>query len=415
MAADPAVPARDLLLDTQAAAARLAERTGGEPIDRCERLRVKYRAGESLRVLYGVTVRGRRVPVSVRTFRGGRSAKAYRSALETAVPTRPLPPVTHDEELDVVFWAFPNDRRIRDLSLLRDPVALGGLLGQPRAHARLVAYVPETTATARCLDDRGRTLAYAKVYAGEGAERARRLREALPDSVPAGSCELRLPRLVGGSTERRTLMFEPLDGPGPLDPRAGPPARSLRRVGAALAALHGLPVPAAAPRFERLDPGRLQTAAAVIALLRPDLAGTAERLAAGLDSERAGAAPTDRAACLHGDPHLRNARLHGESVALVDLDDVCHGPRAADLARVLATLAHLAATGELTVREELTLGRELLNGYAEEASVPETRSLDWHVAATLLVRHAAKSLSRFRPRAMARIEVLLARAEELIA
>jgi Ser/Thr protein kinase RdoA (MazF antagonist) len=415
MAADPAVPARDLLLDPQAAGARLAERMDGEAIDRCERLRVKYRAGESLRVLYGVTVRGRRVPVSVRTFRSGRSAKAYRAALETAVPAGPLPPVAHDEDLDVVFWAFPNDRRIRDLSLLREPEALGGLLGHPRAEARLVAYVPETTATARCLDARGHTLAYAKVYAAEGAERARLLREALPDSVPAGPGELRLPRLVASSTSRRTLLFEPLDGPGPLDPRAGPPARSLRRVGAALAALHGLTAPAAAPRFQRLDPDRLVTAAGVIALLRPDLAGAVQRLAGSLEAKRASTAPSDPAACLHGDPHLRNARLHGESVALVDLDDVCTGPPAADLARVLGTLAHFAATGELTVREELSLSQELLSGYAAEASVPEARSLDWHVAATLLVRHAAKSLSRYRPRAMARIEGLLSRAEELIA
>jgi hypothetical protein len=414
IAADPAVPARDLLLDPRAAAARLAAGLDGEPIERCERLRVKYRVGESLRVLYAVTVRGRRVPVSVRTFRDGRSAGAYRSALETAVPARPLPAVAHDEELDAVFWTFPNDRRIRDLSLLRDPEALGRLLGRPRAKARLVAYVPESSATARCVDDHGGTLAYAKVYAGQGAERARRLREGLPDSVP-GSCELRLPRVVASSTSRRTLLFEPVAGPTPLDPRAGPPARSLRRVGAALAALHGLPVPTAAPRFERLDSDRLHTAAGVIGLLRPDLAGPAERLADRLDAERTRAAPADRAACLHGDPHLHNALVQRDSVAFVDLDDVCRGPGAADLARVLAALTQLGALGELTVREELSLGDELLAGYAEGATVPEAGSLGWHVAATLLVRHAAKSLSRFRPRGLARLDALLARAEELIA
>jgi Ser/Thr protein kinase RdoA (MazF antagonist) len=414
MVVDPAVPARDLLLDPRAAAARLADRSGGQSIDACERLRVKYRVGESLRVLYSVTVRGRRVPVSVRTFRGGRSATAYQSALETAVPAGPLPSVAHDEELDAVFWTFPNDRRIRDLGLLADPAALGGLLGHPLVDARLVAYVPECSATARCLDEHGRTLAYAKVYAGEGAERARRLREALPDSLAAGPYEVRLPGLLASSGGRRTLLFEPLDGLAPLDPRAGPPGRSLRRVGAALAALHRLPVPAAAPRFERHDADSLHTAAGVIASLRPELADTAERLAVKLDAQRP-RGPSHEVVCLHGDPHLSNALVRRDAIALVDLDDVCRGPRAADLARVLAALANLGALGELPVHEELSLGYELLSGYARDATVPDAETLEWHVAAALLVRHAAKSLSRFRPRALARIEAVLARAEEQIA
>ena len=414
LAPDPAVPARDVLLDPRAAAARIGASFQEPGIDRCERLLVKYRVGESLRVLYAVTVRGRRVPVSVRTFRGGGSAKACCLALETAVPAGPLPPVARDEELDAVFWVFPNDRRLRDLSLLGEPRTLGGLLGRPYADARLVAYVPETSATARCLDDRGRTIAYAKVHAGEGAERARRLREALPDSVEARSCELRLPQVIASSTARRTLLLEALDGPTPLEPRAGPATRSMRRLGAALASLHALPAPVAAPRFDRLDSGRLHTAAGLIALVRPDLAATVERLAVDLDARRPRARPAEAPACLHGDPHLHNVLVHPKAIALVDLDDVCIGPRAADLARLLAVLADHSAIGDLPLREELRLGDELLSGYADEASVPEAASLHWHVAATLLVRHAAKSVSRFRPRALARIEAVLGRAEEVI-
>jgi aminoglycoside phosphotransferase len=409
-APDPAVPARDLLLDPRAAAARIEACLGGVAVEGCERVRVKYRVGESLRVLYAVAVRGHRGQVSVRTFRRGRSARAFRRALETAVPAGPLPAVARDEEIDCVFWAFPNDRRIRDLELLGEPRELGHLLGRRRVDARLVAYVPETCATARCHDEGGGTLAYAKVYAGDGAERARLLREALPDSVRTSLGELRLPRLIASSAARRTLLFEPLDGPSPLDAGSGPLRGSLCRLGAALGALHGAPVPA--PRFDRLDSGRLQTAARVIALLRPELAQTAHRLAVGLDARRPPAAP---AVCLHGDPHLHNALVHPEAIALVDLDDVCAGPPAADLARVLAELAQLVALGDLAGREEQTLGGALLEGYVGQRAVPDTASLRWHVAATLLVRHAAKSLSRFRPRALARIEAVLARAEELIA
>jgi Phosphotransferase enzyme family len=414
LAPDPAVPARDVLLDPRAAAGRIEASFHEEGIDRCERLRVKYRVGESLRVLYAVTLRGRRVRVSVRTFRGGRSADAFRQALETAVPAGPLPPVARDADLDAVFWVFPNDRRIQDLSLLGEPRTLGRLLGRPAAHARLVAYVPETSATARCLDDRGRTIAYAKVYAGDGAEHARRLREALPNSVQARSCELRLPRVIGSSTTRRTLVLEALDGPTVLEPRAGLATRSMRRLGAALASLHTLPPPAAAPRFNRLDSRGLHTAADVIAPLRSGLAGKVTRLADELDARRPPALPVEPSACLHGDPHLHNALVHPGAIALVDLDHVCVGHPAADIARVVAALANLGALEELSRREELRLADELLTGYADGGTVPETASLSWYVAATLLVRHAAKSVSRHRPRAVARIEAVLGRAEELI-
>jgi aminoglycoside phosphotransferase len=408
LAPDPAVPARDLLLDPRIAAVRLQACLAGERVESCERIRVKYRVGESLRVLYTAGLRRRGVPVTVRTFRGGRSARAFGQALESAVPAGSLPPVAHDPELDAVFWVFPNDRRIRDLALLRDPRALGRMLGRSRADARLVAYVPETSATARCLDERGRTIAYAKVYAGDGAERALRVRDALPAAVQTGACELRLPRIVAASSTRRTLLFEPLEGRAVLD---GPPQRSVRRLGAALAALHGLPVPAAARRFDRLDAGRLHTAAEVVGRARPELAQAAERLAGRLDAQ-APDASAERPACLHGDPHLHNALVREETLVLVDLDDVCGGPRAADIARVRAALAYLGALGDLSVRDEERLGLALLSGYAGERPPPEPGSLRWHVAATLLVRHAAKAVSRFRPRGLARVEAVLARAEE---
>ena len=47
------------------------------------------------------------------------------------------------------------------------------------------------------------------------------------------------------------------------------------------------------------------------------------------------------------------------------------------------------------MREELSLGQELLEGYAGERAVPEASSLRWHVAATLLVRARRQEPSRF--------------------
>ena len=198
LAPDPAVPTRDLLLDPRAAARRLEHALGGAAIRRCERVRAKYRVGESLRVLYRLTVRGRTVPVSVRTFSACRGSEAFERALADATPAGPLPPVAHDPELGAVLWTFPNDRRIRDLPLLASPTSLGELLGMPCATTRLTAYVPETQATARCLGAAGETVAWAKVYARDGAERTRRVAAALGGRHGA----LRLPRLLSAPHPR---------------------------------------------------------------------------------------------------------------------------------------------------------------------------------------------------------------------
>jgi aminoglycoside phosphotransferase len=407
LAPDPAVPTRDLLLDPRAAARRLEHALGGAAIRRCERVRAKYRVGESLRVLYRLTVRGRTVPVSVRTFSACRGSEAFQRALADATPAGPLPPVAHDPELGAVLWTFPNDRRIRDLPLLASPTSLGELLGMPCATTRLTAYVPETQATARCLGAAGETVAWAKVYARDGAERTRRVAAALGGRHGA----LRLPRLLSAPHER-ALFLEPLSG-RPLTALHGPPLeRALRQLGAALAELHALPVPAGVPRHARLDGVRVRTAVGVIGFARPELAGTAEALARRL--EATGGAPT-RAVCVHGDLHLNNALARPDGIALVDLDDVTAGEPEADLARVLAGLAYAAVLGQLPATAERELGRALLAGYGRGATPPRDGALRWHVAATLLARNAATAVSRCRRSGLERLDAVLGRAEEELA
>jgi hypothetical protein len=409
LAPDPAVPGRDVLLDPRTAARRLESCMAGVALQRCERLRVKYRVGESLRVLYAATARGREVPVSMRTFSVCRGGHAYRDALDAASPAGALPAVAHDPGLGAVFWTFPNDRRIRDLPLLASPAALGKALGRDCASAALAAYVPETAATARCLDARGRTIAFAKVYAGENAERTRRIAGEL---APMAGGEPRLPRLLI-SEAGRVLFFEPLDGAPLTTLRGAHLERAMRGLGSALAALHSIAPPVAAPRHDRLDRGRLHDAAAAIAVARPELAEEARRLAARLEAlDRNFAQP--RPACLHGDAHLGNALARPGGIALVDLDHVSAGPPEVDLARVLAGLAYSSVLGHLPAADESTLGRALLAGYRAAAPAPCPGSLRWHVAATLLVRHAATAVTRFRPRGLSRLGAVLGRAEDVL-
>jgi len=406
LADDPAVPTRDAMLDPRTAASRLEPALGGAPISRCERVRAKYRVGESLRVLYALTVRGSTVPVSARTFSACLGAEAFERAQAGATPCGPLPPVAHAPDLGAVLWTFPNDRRIRDLPLLASPSTLGELLGATCAAVRVVAYVPETQATARCLDAAGATIAYAKVYAGDGAERPLRAAAALG----AGGDGLRLPRVLAADEDRRILFLEPVHDTPLAALRGARLEPAVRRLGAALAVLHSLPVPAAVPRHGRLDAVRLHTAAGVIGLARPELAARAEALARRLEATSCDSAGP--AVCVHGDLHLSNALDGPDGVALVDLDDVSAGAPEADLARVLGRLAYASAVGDLPARAAHSLGRALLAGYGRAGTPRCGGSLRWHLAATLLARNAATAVSRYRPRGLDRLEAVLGRAEE---
>jgi Ser/Thr protein kinase RdoA (MazF antagonist) len=414
LADDPAVASRDLLLDGDAVAAALAAHAGADgdiAIESCTCERAKYRAGESLRTVYRLRAGGEHW-LAARSVRPARARDNLRAGLSRAVPAGPLRPLTHVPELGAVFYAFPNDRKIADLPLLADGAALEHVLGRTSARSELVAWAPEASATARWRDDHGRVLAYVKVYADEQAPRIAATHAALRRAARgAGAAAPRLGWALVGA-RRRALVLEPVDGTPLLALAGDERAAALERLGAALAALHGLAIPAVAPPFERLAPGRLATAAEVIARARPDAAGPARALAATL---RAAVPGREREpVCLHGDPHPGNVVVADGEIGLVDLDHVAHGPAAADLARVLAGLTVERLLGRIEVTTEGRWADGLLGGYAEVRPLPGARDLRWHVAASLLARQALPAVSRVRPEALAVLPTILAIARELV-
>jgi aminoglycoside phosphotransferase len=375
LAPDPALPRRDALLEPLTMAEVISQRLhGGVPVERCERVYVKYRVGESLRVVY--------------RYGGGH----YVTARSTAKP--PVAGIVAPE-IGAVLSPFPHDRKLPALPALApgSPV-LERLLGRP-CTPRLVAYAAEQAAAAQCRDERGRVLAYAKVGRDDGERRGC---EAL-----AGQETVRVPRVLAHG--EGVLLLEALEGRR-LDHLDGADLqRALHALGRTLATLHTTaPVPAT--RFERLDPTRLATAAAVIARARPDVEASAERLLAKLvlhedDARR-------RRVCLHGDANLRNAlALANGDVALLDLEHLSAGPAAADLGQVLA--------GLLSGRVRRNGAAALLAGYGELARTPDRAALRWHTAASILARTALPAVSRYRPRALAQLRELLDAGAGLLA
>lgn len=396
LAADPALPARDLLLDEGRVAARLARLLGAPSplaVTGCERVKAKYRIGESLRVLYRVEVDGAWRLVAGRMFPAGRSEEVFQRAATREQAAGPFRPVAHDAAINTVFWSFPNDRKIPDLGVLERPPLDLSLPPSRRWHtSRIVAYAPERAATALCLGARSEILAFTKVYANEDGAASERIHRALHHSVAGTDRDLRLPRAYGYSPSTRVLVVEPLAGRalGALD--EAELTRGFGRLGAALARLHEVP-PFDLPRFRRLDPERLRQAAALIARARPDVGAAAEALAGDLvDQWR----PSDQpAVVLHGDVNSRNWLLQPRRVALIDLDQAALGPAAADLAGALAGIDYRLAVGEVAGGHP-RLRRALLAGYVARRPLPAPDQLRWHEAAAVLVERALRAVTRLR-------------------
>jgi aminoglycoside phosphotransferase (APT) family kinase protein len=393
LAPDAAVPHRDVLLD-DAAVGRLLVADG------CERVHAKYKVGDSLRVVYAIRRGQQRDHVAVRTFAPGTSAEAF---AQTAGNTVHLP------ELESVAWTFPNDRKLSTLSLLAGrSAALDRLVGRPVATTRLVGYAAERSATAQCLDAAGRVIAYAKVVAdGAAAIECR----ALEAAAAARDQDLRVPNVIAVSGRHLAIALEPVAGRR-LDALDGDAlVAALGRLGAALAALHGVrPLPA--QRFNRLDVDRLAKAVAVIARARPQDGARAAGLLAALLADLPTSAPPVH---LHGDVNLRNAILDGERLSLIDMEHAATGPAAADLGQALAGLLLARVMRRTTEAVRSALAGALVAGYAERSPLPAPATLRWFTAASVLSRCALPAVSRVRPQALRHLREALEAARELLA
>ncbi|MDQ3816887.1 MAG: hypothetical protein M3362_04230, partial [Acidobacteriota bacterium] len=263
LAADELLPQRDLLLDEGEVTRRLSEQLctrGPLKVEGCERLRVKYRFGESLRVLYRLRAGGATYHVAARAYSSAHrpASDIYPRALAGAAPFGPLPPVFYETELGAVFWTFPNDRKMKNLRALScPPESLARRLGSGWTRSRLVAFAPEKCATAQCLDDEENVLAYAKLYGGDEGEGIYRIYETLHSSVRLNDYSLRFPRALHYSKEHRALLLEAVRGARIADLSGRLLTEGFMRLGGALAALHNLPLPDSLPAFRRLEADRL--------------------------------------------------------------------------------------------------------------------------------------------------------------
>jgi Ser/Thr protein kinase RdoA (MazF antagonist) len=399
LAYDPAFPQREALLNPDFVGSFLASRlkwAGG--ITRSERVRATYRIGASLRILHRFEAAGRTIHVAARGFQGGRSAHAYEKALASEHHVNgSRSGVVHGPDLDAVFWLFPNDRRLPALQTIGEVrESLSPYLPRPWAHSRLVAWAPERSATFQCLDADGVVLAYAKVGPGARSEYERYL--ALADVLRQSSVPLLVPRAIAFSSQRDTVLIEAVPGQ-----RLAYAQDDLRAMGVALGQLHSLPVPNL-PRFTRLSASSRRAAADLVTRALPMLEQKVGRLNARLARlEPVG----DALGSLHGDVHPRNVMVSTPTLALIDVEEMARGARAADMGSLLARLCCARIYGEQTAEAVERAAMSFLNGYAEVATLPDGASLKWHTAAALFVERVQRAVIRFNELALQHIDALI--------
>lgn len=408
LAPDPVLLRRDDLLDEALVGARLHElfeRTSARGLKtECTRLRAKYRKGESLRVTYRVVDDTGSRLVSARMFAADKAARQVVRAHDAALSVgAPPDSVLFDESMSTIFWIFPQDRKLHGLGQLTcPPPALRDVFGEPWAHSELMAYMPEKSATARCSDESGATVGFAKVQIGEEGSRSVAVLRAARRGLADGGV-LRLPDAIGYLPERHMALYSPAPG-RPLNQvdRTDVP-EAMAALGAALSVLHGQPTEGFA-RFTRLGPDSVARAGELVRAARPDLAPLTHALVGILLSTPRAPGPR---VLLHGDLHPKNVLVHDAGVSLVDLDQAGAGPAAAELGGTLARLWCPRPGDEIEPGTAAAAAEALLDSYDRPPSYDD---LLWHAAAALLVERAARAVSRVDVAVMAELDRVLATA-----
>ena len=416
-APDAVFPQREVLLDRESMARRFstvpALRRNGE-VTHCVRSLVKYRVGESLRLLYRLSCQEAEYLVSARAFPPGTSAAEYEKVAATDSRSAAPSAIIYAPDLETLFWTFPDDRKLSGISVLLSPPTSGvELVGPQWHHSRLVAYTPEKGATVQCLSATGDVLAYAKMYGEDTEARSVRNHCSLYASLPTDDPYLQLPRPLGYMAQHRVLFLAPQHGPRLRDlPEATLPA-GMETLGAAVARFHQLPPPPVVSRFTRLDNDHLLNAATCIGQVRLDVAASAAELAHILVTTRP--SQTRALVCLHGDLHSKNGILQPDRLALVDLDQVALGDAAVEVGSFLAELHYWCCLGRVTPQTRQMLQAAFLRGYARVSPLPEVEALRWSIAAALLVERALRVVSRVREVELAYLPSLLEQARALVA
>lgn len=307
-----------------------------------------------------------------KVFRDGASGQAPMSASNLHLP-----------ELDLVFWSWPHDPAMPQLSTLLDPRSADPWWSGRAGRVQMLRYTPEGRVSLRYIDERDpgapRHL-YAKTFAGtQGEAIDRRIRHFWALSRH----ETQAPQVaepLGYDAVTRTVWQAAVDG-RPLSGFMAAPGDGgwLHGLVAALAAVHRALVSLAEGHRRGLDhwlaelPRRVNKVTRAAPELAPVVNAVVEPLLAA-----GHVLPPFEATLIHGDCHPDQFLVAGERIVMFDFDEFSVGDPMEDLASFLVKLAP-------PVRARW--GPVLEQAYARHSpQTHDTRRLRWHEAVQQLLQ-----------------------------
>lgn len=361
VAADGELPGSAELL-SDAGAARVARFLDGRGLDphRVEPAQAHYRPGRWLTVCY-------------------RTGAVERSSGRPVTPTVTVECRAGEPE---AIWAFPDDPVLTGLRAAADGHLVRRRL-RPRPGNVIVEplrYRPRRRAVLRYRLDGGADL-FGKVLTPKRARRLLTLAEMLhPGSIrfalPAGRLGgggLVVPRLPGTSLRDLLLHGRPLPSPDRLAALSTELPRQFRP-GAAFGWRASV--------RRRVDPGTALCAAHLVARLLPDQACAAARLAEAIIACADESDPPEER-LVHGDLYENQILVDGDTLGLLDLDDLGLGDPLLDAANFSAHLLILGASGLPASAGILRYREEVVAAYLKRLDA-DPAAIAWREAYCLL-------------------------------
>lgn len=404
---DPGLPQLPALLDPERVV-DLLQRGQEVGVDHARVEYLRWKPGTNLVVLYDVRLEGGDRTHAVAMVAADRNlAKRTRRPVATRIVRQgdwrfPVgDPIRHDVDMDALVQWLPADIWLPAMS--DPPEQLLGSVSHPWAngshpplgeHAEppeLLSYKPRRRAVLGIGGTNGNGPGYVvKVYADPVAFRA-----AAQALLTAPRLQVPTPGPAGIDADRNVTVQRRL---------AGAPADAVceAEVAGDLARrLHGARTRRPIHATTCADVlGGAAASARLVTLLEPTLGDRLQELLARLERHQ----PADGTPVVsHGDYHVKQLLVGPDGPVLLDLDELCLGPAALDLATFAAHELDGTARGDGRADEVLA---GVLDGYG---STPA--DLDWHLAVAALRRAPFPFRKPPLPDWPGRIEAMVARAE----
>lgn len=411
----------------------------------CEIDRLKHKSGQNCMIAYRLgivdtyTQEADEQIICARVYPPGETLSRFEQAFAQPLSQPQFgQPLMHLPELDMIAWAFPNDRKLVGLPKIMNYEFLTQELLPPAitkhwgrewqldklAH-KLVHYVPEHTCTVRVdfrlrqaqNDAQPKVVLFGKTYYNDEGEEAYRNMQRLWKSAARRRGELNMAQPFTFHPASNSLWQFGLSGKTLMeyDMHSAAFAALLPTAAANVAALHQTSINCS--RRVRLEDLRckLEEVQALLAKSLPAERRRSEKLVKRL-SEYSKNFSESTIATLHGDLHFKNFFIERNEVYLLDMDNLCHGTPLQDVGSFIASLWYRGLLLEISPAYVQKLAEIFAQAYKQRTPWYVAQAdLDWHVAAALITERAFRCLTRLKAGRLDIVQNLIALADKISA